>query len=204
MKRHDRVGAVLAISLIMATLAGCSSLRMPDVNMPKLRWPFSAKPVPAPEPVDEVIFEAPAVAPGAAGAVADVPAAVSAFPQYFKRNTLIIDMTAVAGSGSVLLRPKTPAGWPMRVAFRVKPGSFEALEVRADQRVLLPLTASSTRPTQDLLLPPGSFQVRTESMLLRWGATVPPAPPPPAMPAPVPPPPVPAAPEAVVQSPPTG
>lgn len=190
MKRHDRAGALLAVSLILATLAGCSALRMPDVNMPKLRWPFSAKPVPAPEPVDEVIFEAPAAVSPAA--------AVVAFPQYFKRNTLIIDLTSASGSGSVLLRPKTPAGWPMRVAFRVKPGSFEALEVRADQRVLLPLTASSTRPTQDLSLPPGSYQVRTESMLLRWGLAVPPALSP--APAPVP---VPPAPEAVVQSTPT-
>ncbi len=195
MKRHDRVGALLAISLILATLAGCSSLRMPDVNMPKLRWPFSAKPVPAPEPVDEVIFEAPAELS---------PATVVAFPQYFKRNTLIIDMTSASGSGSVLLRPKTPAGWPVRVAFRVKPGSFEALEVRADQRVLLPLIASSNRPTQDLSLPPGSYQVRTESMLLRWGAAVPPAPVPTPVPVPAPTMSVPAAPEAVVQSPPTG
>lgn len=190
MKRHDRVGAALAISLILATLAGCSSLRMPDVNMPKLRWPFSAKPVPPPEPVDEVIFEAP---------VADATAAVAAFPQYFKRNTLIIDLTTASGSGSVLLRPKTPAGWPMRVAFRVKPGSFEALEVRADQRVLLPLSASSNRPTQDLSLPPGSYQVGTESILLRWGPTVPPIP----ASTPLPLVPVPAAPEAAVQSPPT-
>lgn len=192
MKRHDRAGAVLAMGLIMTTLAGCSSLRMPDMNMPTLRWPFSAKPVPAPEPVDEVIFEAPEAASAAT---------VVAFPQYFKRNTLIIDLTAASGSGSVLLRPRTPAGWPMRVAFRVKPGSFEALDVRADQRVLLPLAASSTRPTQDLSLPPGSFQVRTESMLLRWGPAVPPAPLPAPMPSPMS---VPAAPEALVQSPPTG
>lgn len=52
-KRHDRVGALLAISLILATvttLSGCKTLHVPDVNMPKLRWPFSAKPVPPRHP----------------------------------------------------------------------------------------------------------------------------------------------------------
>jgi hypothetical protein len=182
------VGALLAISLILATLAGCSSLRMPDVNMPKLRWPFSAKPVPAPEPVDEVIFEAPA---------AQSPATVVAFPQYFKRNTLIIDLTSASGSGSVLLRPKTPAGWPMRVAFRVKPGSFEALEINAGQRVLLPVVAKAKRPTLDLELPPALVRARSDDALqLRWGAVVPPPVAPPAVSSPD-------APPASDQSPPT-
>ena len=102
MKRHDRVGALLAISLILATLAGCSSLRMPDVNMPKLRWPFSAKPVPAPEPVDEVIFEAPAELS---------PATVVAFPQYFKRNTLIMFTTDLALRFDPTRDAGIPADW---------------------------------------------------------------------------------------------
>ncbi len=204
MKRHDRVGALLAISLILATvttLSGCKTLHVPDVSMPKLRWPFSAKPVPPLVPVDEVIFESPgAPADASAAPTTDAPVAVApvvAFPQYFKRNTLIIDLTSASGAGSVQMRAKTPAGWPMRIAFRVKPGSFEAIEVRADQRVLLPLVASATRPTQDLALPPGSYHVQTPSMQLRWGPAVPPAPVAPAV--------VPAAPpaEPAVQSPPT-
>ena len=40
---------------------------------------------------------------------------------------LIIDMTAATGQGAVLMKPKTQFGWPARVAFRVKPGSFEKL-----------------------------------------------------------------------------
>lgn len=119
-----------------------------------------------------MIFESPGAPVDAAAEIAPVVA----FPQYFKRNTLIIDLTSASGAGAVQMRAKTPAGWPMRIAFRVKPGSFEAIEVRADQRVLLPLVASAARPTQDLALPPGSYHVQTPTMQLRWGPTVPPAP----------------------------
>jgi hypothetical protein len=160
--------ALLAMLGVATALAGCSNL-----NMPKLRWPFGAKPAPVPEAVDEIVFESP-----------DPGAAVNAFPQYFRRNTLIVDLTAASGAGSVMMRPKTAAGWPVRVAFRVKPGSFEALEISAEQRVLLPLVATAKRPTLDLELPPSFVRAGGDATLqLRWGAAVPPRPSPP--PAPV-------------------
>jgi hypothetical protein len=150
--------------------------------VPQLRWPFAAKPTPVPEPVDEIVFESP-----------DAGAPVNAFPQYFRRNTLIIDLTAASGAGSVMMRPKTAAGWPVRVAFRVRPGSFEALEISAAQRVLLPVVASAKRPTLDLELPPSFVRARGDDALrVRWGAVVSPASAPP-----------PAAPPASDQSPPT-
>jgi hypothetical protein len=154
-----RSGALLVALGLATALAGCSS-----VQMPQLRWPFAAKPTPVPEPVEEIIFES-----------ADAGAPVNAFPQYFRRNTLIIDLTAASGAGSVMLRPKTAAGWPVRVAFRVKPGSFEALEISAAQRVLLPVVASAKRPTLDLELPPSFVRARgDEALRLRWGAAAPP------------------------------
>jgi hypothetical protein len=149
---------------VLVALAGCSR-----IDMPKLRWPFKAKPTPVPEVVDELVFEAPAP---------DVP--VSAFPQYFRRNTLIIDMTAATGQGVVLMKPKTQFGWPARVAFRVKPGNFEALEVRGEQRLLLPVIASAQRPTLDLELPPNFLKARSDAGIsVRWGLANPPPPPPP-------------------------
>jgi hypothetical protein len=171
--KWSRAGArsgTLLVALGLATaLAGCSSL-----EMPQLRWPFAAKPVPLPEAVDEIVFESP-----------DAGGPVNAFPQYFRRNTLIIDLTAASGAGSVLMRPKTAAGWPVRVAFRVKPGSFEALEISAAQRVLLPVVASAKRPTLDLELPPSFVRARGDDALrLRWGAVAPPAVAPPAVAAP--------------------
>lgn len=169
-----RIVAVLAAALVLVAMAGCSRL-----DMPKLRWPFKAKPTPVPEAVDEIVFEAPA---------ADVP--VTAFPQYFRRNTLVVDMTGATGQGSVLMKPKTPYGWPARVAFRVKPGSFEAIEIRGEQRLLLPVVANARRPTLDLELPPNFLPARSETGIsVRWGLTTPPPPPPPpvdAAPAPVP------------------
>lgn len=175
-----RAGALLAAGLVVTLLAGCSR-----IDMPKLRWPFKAKPQPVPEVVDEIVFEAPS---------ADLP--VTAFPQYFRRNTLIVDMTGATGQGAVLMKPKTAYGWPVRVAFRVKPGSFEALEVRGEQRLLLPVVASAQRPTLDLELPPNFLPARSEQTLtVRWGLATPPAPPP-ATP--------PATPPAAVQSPPGG
>lgn len=156
-----RGGLYAALLAMLTALAGCSSL-----EMPKLRWPFGAKPAPVPEVVDEIVFEA-----------ADPGAPVNAFPQYFRRNTLIVDLTTASGQGSVVMRPKTAAGWPVRVAFRVKPGSFEALAVLGGQRLLLPVVGASRRPTLDLQLPPSFVPARgNDALTLRWGAvTAPPA-----------------------------
>src|SRR5688572_18475849 len=46
----------------------------------------------------------------------------SAFPQYWKRNTLVIDMQAAASAGKFNLKPRKGQRWPMRVALRVLPG----------------------------------------------------------------------------------
>ncbi len=154
-----RSASLLMMLGLVTALTGCSSLQMPQ-----MRWPFAAKPAPVPDTVDEILFESPVVG-----------APVNAFPQYFRRNTLIIDLTAASGAGSVMMRPKTAAGWPVRVAFRVKPGSFEALEINAGQRVLLPVVARAKRPTLDLELPPALVRARSDDALqLRWGAVVPP------------------------------
>lgn len=150
----QRPVATLAVA---ALIAGCAS-----VNLPRPRWPFAARPAPAPLIVDELVFEAPTGVP------------VSAFPQYFRRNTLIVDMTAAATAGVVTIRPKTPFGWPVRIALRVRPGVFAALELRGAQRLVLPVVASGRRATVDLELPPGFVPTRgDEPIELRWGMAVP-------------------------------
>lgn len=152
-----RNASLLVMLGIVTALTGCSSLQMPQ-----LRWPFAAKPAPVPETVDEIVFESP-----------DPGAPVTAFPQYFRRNTLIVDLTTASAAGSVMMRPKTAAGWPVRVAFRVKPGSFEALEISAEQRVLLRVVAAAKRPTLDLELPASFVRARgNDALRLRWGAAV--------------------------------
>lgn len=144
--------ALLTLSALL--IAGCSSL-----GLPRLSWPFAARPAPAPEVVDELLFESAGEAP------------VNAFPQYFRRNTLIVDMTAAGASGAVTLRPRSRFGWPVRVAFRVRPGAFAALEVVGAQRLVLPVVADGRRATLDLELPPGFVQARDDRAIeVRWGA----------------------------------
>lgn len=155
--------AALGLSLVLALLTACGS-------MPKLRWPFGAKPVPPPVAVDELAFDA---APDGAAAVA--------YPQYWKRNTLVLDLQSAAGAGSTSFRPKTPAGWPVRIALRVRAGSMEALEVRGEQRSLLSISPAA-QGLVDLELDPTVYRRSTPSITVAWGTlaslAAPTAPPP--------------------------
>ncbi len=142
--------AVVAAVLLTA-LAGCSSL-----SLPKIAWPFGAKTVPAPQPVDEIVFEA------ADGGITPV------YPQYWKRNTLVVDLQSAPSSGRLTMRPRAAEGWPVRLAFRVTPGAIGRLEVQAAQRVLLPIS-SAAPPPLDLELPPSAYQRDTPSIVVAWG-----------------------------------
>lgn len=142
--------AVIAAALL-AALSGCSGL-----SLPKLAWPFGAKVAPAPQPVDEIAFEA---ADGAAA---------PAYPQYWKRNTLVVDLQSAPSSGRVTMRPRSAAGWPVRLALRVAPGAIGQLEVQADQRVVLPVTAGAASPL-DLELAPSVYRRETPAIVVSWG-----------------------------------
>jgi hypothetical protein len=152
-------GATPAAACLLAAFtllfAGCS-------HLPKVHWPFGAKPVPAPQAVDEILF---AALDGAA---------VTAFPQYWKRNTLVIDMQAAGASGRVSMSPRAAGGWPVRLAFRVRSGSFGQLEVRGAQRVLLPVSAEATGAI-DLELAASAYQRDTPTITLQWGPLAAPA-----------------------------
>jgi hypothetical protein len=90
------------------------------------------------------------------------------FPQYWKRNTLLVDLSAASGSGSITLKPAEGGSWPVRVAFRVTPGSIGVLDVRAAQRVSLPIAPGSGKPI-DLELSPGVYTTTTPEMSVSWG-----------------------------------
>ncbi|MGH8140087.1 MAG: hypothetical protein ACREVV_18070 [Steroidobacteraceae bacterium] len=136
------------VTVLLAMSAGCS-------HVPRPHWPWHRTPVQPAQPVHELIITAPD------GSAAD-------FPQYWNRNTLVIDLQSASGSGSVMLKPREHTLWPVRMAFRVMPGQFGALEVRAKQRVVLPITAAGTRPV-DLELAPGVFIMKTPQMTVLWG-----------------------------------
>lgn len=96
------------------------------------------------------------------------------FPQYWKRNTLVVDLTTAAGNGGALtLKPRDGEKWPVRIAFRVMPGSIGILEVQADQRLLMPVTREGSKPV-DLELVPGLYTAKTPQITVKWEALKPP------------------------------
>ena len=134
-------GAVLALAA-----SGCSHLR-------GVHWPWQHAPAPPPAPVHELDIS---------GSGAD------AFRQLWKRNTLVVDLRAASGAGSIVLKPVAGGAWPVRLAFTVTPGAIGVLEVRADQRVQLPITSAG--PPIDLELAPRIYSAKTAQMTVSWGA----------------------------------
>jgi hypothetical protein len=130
----------------MLTLGACSYLHWPSWH-----WPWHHVPPPPPAPVH----------------VLDVSG--SATPaQYWKRNTLLIDLSAASGAGQIVLTPAGGEPWPVRLAFRVRPGAFGALEVRGAAREVLPIDSSGVSPV-DLELPPGIYTASTARITVSWG-----------------------------------
>ena len=133
----------IAIALCLLALTACGHM------------PWSKKPASPPEPVHELAVM------GADGAPA------TAFPQYWKRNTLVLDLQAASGAGSVTLKPGDSAKWPVRIALRVRPGSVGLLEVQAEQRMILPVAREGDKPI-DLELVPGVYTPKSPQMIVRW------------------------------------
>ncbi|HLY51815.1 MAG TPA: hypothetical protein VKQ31_02285 [Steroidobacteraceae bacterium] len=129
-----------------AAVSGCSHLH----------WPWHRQAPPPPVPVHELEVAA---------------AASGSFPQYWKRNTLLIDLGAAAGSGSLTLKPAAGGSWPVRLAFRVRPGAIGALEVRAAERVVLPIQPAGGAPV-DLELTPGIYRPDTPQITVSWAPEV--------------------------------
>jgi hypothetical protein len=117
-----------------------------------LHWPWQHAPAPPPQPVHEL----------------DIAGAAGTFGQYWKRNTLLVDLTSARGSGTIVLRPAADTTWPVRLAFRVMPGSFGELEVRAAERVILPIAAGGSSAI-DLELAPGVYTASSSEMTVSWG-----------------------------------
>jgi hypothetical protein len=141
-----RAPAGLAVTLCLVLLAGCGHM------------PWSKKPTAAPEAVNEL----------AESAADGTPTQV--FPQYWKRNTLVVDLqSASTGGGTLTLKPRDGGKWPVRMAFRVTPGTLGLIEVQADQRLLMPVTREGTKPV-DLELVPGVYTPKTPQITIKWEA----------------------------------
>ena len=140
------------LSLIVVCTLGltaCSSMRMPHI------WPFYKKPKPVPEAVLELNLV------NADGSTAN-------FPQYWKRNTLVIDLSGAGGTGGFAARLPEETTWPVRVAVRVRPGSVGQVEILGEERNVLPVSNEGTANI-DLDLAPSVYTPKTAAIYISWG-----------------------------------
>jgi hypothetical protein len=149
---HDapgmRVGrSAWLLTLTSLTLTACA-----------LHWPWTRRPAPAPPSAHAVMISP------------DTAASPPPIAQYWDRNTLLLDLTRISGEGAVRLTPiAAQGGWPVRLEFRVRPGSIGRLEVLAGQRVVYSVPDAGAPLL--LRLAAGVYQPDTPGITLRWSAT---------------------------------
>ncbi|MBV8146230.1 MAG: hypothetical protein JO184_14625 [Gammaproteobacteria bacterium] len=136
-----RAGMWTALMVLALAVSGCS------------HWPWHKQLPPAPRSVHYLEVSG-----------SDTAAVLA---QYWKRNTLVVDLTAASGTGSITLRPPGD-GWPVRVALRVTPGAVGELDVRGGQRVVLPIVPGGVKPVE-LQLPPAIYTAKTPEVAVAWG-----------------------------------
>jgi hypothetical protein len=148
LNRRNRLGLAGFMGTVVL-VAGCS-------HVSAVHWPWSHKAPVAPTAVNELVEM------GSNGTAV-------AYPQYWKRNTLLVDLHEAATEGSLVLTPRTGTQWPVRLAFRVTPGSIGALEVSGEQRMIIPVAQEGGQPI-DLELVPGVYTPTTAQITVRWSA----------------------------------
>ncbi len=140
------------LSLIVACslgLTACSSIKMPHV------WPFYKKPKPVPEAVNELNL-------------VNADGSAASFPQYWKRNTLVIDLSGVSGAGGFAARLPEETTWPVRLAVRVRPGSVGQVEIQGEERSVLPVSNEGASNI-DLQIVPSVYTPKTAAIYISWG-----------------------------------
>ena len=141
-----RLALIAACTL---AITACSSMRTPHL------WPFYKKPKPVPEAVHELNLV------NADGSTAN-------FPQYWKRNALVIDLSGVSGAGGFAARLPEDTTWPVRVAVRVRPGSVGQIEIQGEERSVLPVSTEGSANI-DLELASSVYTPRTAAIYISWG-----------------------------------
>ncbi len=151
MQGRQATGTAARAAALLGLVAagGCSHL--PQWPHWSPHWPWHHAPPAAPVPVHEL----------------EVSGAMSP-AQYWKRNTLLIDLSAASGTGNIVLKPAPSHSWPVRLALRVRPGAFGVLEVRGGARQVLPIDPTGASPV-DLELPPAIYTETTPRVSVTWG-----------------------------------
>ncbi|MFO7276789.1 MAG: hypothetical protein DIU56_007115 [Pseudomonadota bacterium] len=145
---RERAAYIASAALWIAALTGCGATS-------SFRWPWAERPEPPPAAVIELSI------------TGEDGGARTGFPQYWKRNTLLIDLQSASGEGSIVLKPRPGGSWPARLAFRVMPGRVGRLELLGEERVVLPIAPEGGSPV-DLELRPGLYRPSTEHVVVRW------------------------------------
>jgi hypothetical protein len=143
-------------SRLAIVVASCLALSACSLSMPKI-WPFFKKPKPGPEAVNELTL-------------VNADGSPASYPQYWTRNTLVIDLTGAGGQGGVTARLPEETTWPVRVAVRVRPGSIGQLEVQAEERNILPVTPEGSKPV-DIELSNSLYTPKTAAIYISWAPT---------------------------------
>jgi hypothetical protein len=131
-------------------LSACGTMHMPHV------WPFYKKPKVGPQAVNELNL-------------VNADGTPATYPQYWKRNTLVIDLSGVSGTGSFAARLPEQSVWPVRVAVRVRPGSVQQIEILGEERNVLPVATDGTLPI-DLEFASSVYRPRTAAIYISWGS----------------------------------
>jgi hypothetical protein len=147
--RFVSLAALVACSL---GLGACGTMHM---HAPHI-WPFYKKPKLGPQAVNELTL-------------VNADGSPASYPQYWKRNTLIIDLSGVSGSGNLAARLPDGTTWPVRVAVRVRPGSVQQLEIQGEERNILPVTPDGAQPI-DLQLASSVYRPATAAIYITWGS----------------------------------
>lgn len=143
--RTRRTPLLIAVLSLALALPACA-----------MHWPWKRRPAAAPQPVQQVSI------------VPDAGVAAGAIAQYWDRNTLQLDLSAASGEGSASVTPIKALGWPVRLEFRVRPGSFARLEVTGAQRVVFAVPAQGAPLV--FKLAPGAYLPDTPQITVRWSA----------------------------------
>src|SRR5579862_388318 len=144
---------VSRLGLLLGTL--CLTAPAWALHMPSLHWPWHHhRNGSGPPAVQELSIQMQTVA------------TAKPIPQYWDRNALLLDMTAVSGEGSAVLAPLPGTAWPVRIEFRVQSGSFATLEVSGVERVQFTVPAQGA--TTVLKLDPGVYLANTAAITLHW------------------------------------
>jgi hypothetical protein len=141
----------------MLTLAAVATIAAAGCGHLSPHWPWHRTAAPA-SPVHELDISS-----GGAAAT---------YPQSWQRNTLVVDLSSVSGSGAITLKPAAGTTWPVRLALKITPGSVGELDVRGAQRVVVPVTPAGGKPV-DLELAPGVYVSSTPELTVSWGPGAP-------------------------------